>query len=100
MITVGTGVSKSISVAAVLGLTGNVLTTPFEFHHIEDEMNCFISYLHGLHDDVKIVMEATGHYHLPVLKKLLDAGLFVSVLNSYLMKKYGDNETRRGKTDK
>lgn len=100
MVAVGIDVSKSKSMAAVLSSTGEVLAAPFEFHHVEDEMDRFISYLNSLNSDVKIVMEATGHYHLPVLKKLLDAGLFVSVLNPYLMKKYGDNEIRRGKTDK
>lgn len=34
-----------------------------------------------LDSDVRIVMEATGIYHLPVATTLKDAGLFVSVIN-------------------
>ena len=45
-------------------------------------------------------MEATGHYHYPILKKLIQANLFVSVVNPYLMKKYADGVIRKGKTDK
>ncbi len=100
MIAVGIDVSKSKSTVAILNSDGEILAKPYDIHHVESDIDNLITYLHSLHDDIKIVMEATGHYHLPVLKKLHNADLFICVMNPYLMKKYGDNEIRRGKTDK
>lgn len=99
MIAVGIDVSKSKSKVAILSSDGEILAKPFDVRHIQDELSSLITKLHGFNDEVKIIMEATGHYHLPILKKLLESGFFVSVMNPYLMKKYGDNEIRRGKTD-
>ena len=100
MIAVGIDVSKSKSTVAILSSDGEILAKPFNIRHIESDIDNLITYLRSLQDDVKVVMEATGHYHLPILKKLHDSDLFVCVMNPYLMKKYGDNEIRRGKTDK
>lgn len=100
MIAVGIDVSKSKSTVAILSSDGEILAKPFSIRHVESDIDNLITYLRSLQDDVKVVMEATGHYHLPILKKLHDSDLFVCVMNPYLMKKYGDNEIRRGKTDK
>ena len=53
-----------------------------------------------LNDDVRVVMEATGIYHLPVLCYLQEKGLFVAVVNPFEMKKYRCQGLRRVKTDK
>ena len=45
-------------------------------------------------------MEYTGHYHYPVLKKLQSEGFPVCLINPYQMKKYGDVEIHKAKTDK
>jgi len=45
-------------------------------------------------------MEYTGHYHYPILKKLKDEGFPVCLVNPYQMKKYGDVEIHKSKTDK
>jgi transposase len=59
-----------------------------------------IKYIKAVDDHPIILMEATGHYHYPVLKVFLDAGLSPSLVNPYLLKKYGDAELRKAKTDK
>lgn len=100
MIAVGIDVSKSKSTVAILCSTGEIIMKPSEFHHNEQDLNQLISILNSFSDDIRIVMEATGHYHYPILKKLLYAELFVTLVNPYLMKKYGDNEIRKVKTDK
>ena len=100
MIAVGIDVSKSKSTVAILSSDGEVLAEPFNVDHVENDMNTLIDYLKEQKDSVKVLMEATGHYHLPILKKFLAASLFVSVINPYQMKKYGDTELRKGKTDK
>lgn len=100
MIAVGIDVSKSKSMVAILSSDGEIVAEPFEVYHVNDSLDNLITNLLSLNDDIKVVMEATGHYHLPILKKFLEANLFVSVMNPYLMKKYGDNQIRKAKTDR
>ena len=51
--------------------------------------------------EIRIVMEATVIYHLPILSYLQDKEYFVSVINPYVMKKFSkDNNIRGAKTDR
>lgn len=100
MIAVGIDVSKSKSTVAILDSHGTILATPFNMAHTQPEMNAFISRLKAFNEPVTILLEYTGHYHYPVLKKLQEEGFPVCVVNPYQMKKYGDVEIRKAKTDK
>ena len=100
MIAVGIDVSKSKSTVAILNSYGTVLATPFNMAHTQPEMNALVSRLKELGEPVTILLEYTGHYHYPVLKKLQDEGFPVCVVNPYQMKKYGDVEIHKAKTDK
>ena len=100
MIAVGIDVSKSKSTVAILDSYGTVQATPFTMAHTQSEMNAFIARLRELKESVTILMEYTGHYHYPILKKLQDEGFPVYVINPYQMKKYGDVEIHKAKTDK
>ena len=100
MLAVGIDVSKSKSAAAILKPDGTVHTKPFEFRHSQPEMDALIRYIKDQNQPVTILMENTGHYHYPVLKALEAAGLPVCLINAYQMKKYGDMELRKAKTDK
>ena len=100
MIAVGIDVSKSKSTVAILDSYGTVLATPFNMAHTQPEMNALVSRLKEFDEPVTILLEYTGHYHYPVLKKLQDEGLPVCVVNPYQMKKYGDVEIHKAKTDK
>ena len=100
MIAVGIDVSKSKSTVAILDSYGTVLATPFTMAHTQPEMNALIARLKELDGPVTILMEYTGHFHYPVLKKLQDEGFPVCVVNPYQMKKYGDVEIHKAKTDK
>ena len=100
MIAVGIDVSKSKSTVAILDSYGTVLATPFNMAHTQPEMNALVSRLKELGEPVTILLEYTGHYHYPVLKKLQDEGFPVCVVNPYQMKKYGDVEIHKAKTDK
>ncbi|MEY8312374.1 hypothetical protein AALA61_10370 [Oscillospiraceae bacterium 42-9] len=42
-------------------------------------------------------MEATGAYHLPLVSRFKEAGLFVSVVNPYIMKNMSSQRFVRGK---
>ena len=100
MIAVGIDVSKSKSTVAILDSYGTVLATPFNMAHTQPEMNALVSRLKAFDEPITILLEYTGHYHYPVLKKLQDEGLPVCVVNPYQMKKYGDVEIHKAKTDK
>lgn len=100
MLAVGIDVSKSKSAAAILNPDGTVHTKPFEFHHNQPEMDALIRYIKDQDQSVTILMENTGHYHYPVLKAFEAADLSVCLINAYQMKKYGDMELRKAKTDK
>ena len=100
MIAVGIDVSKSKSVVAILNADGTKHVTPFEVKHNIPELNALVKYLNELKENIVILMEYTGHYHYPILKKLNDEGFQVCLVNPFQMKKYGDTELRRMKTDK
>jgi len=53
------------------------------------------------HSDVdRIVMEATGTYYLKFATIANELGFYVSVVNPYIIKKYGEYKFKRSKTDK
>ena len=100
MIAVGIDVSKSKSTVAILNGDGSIHAKPFVVHHTADELQALSSYIKGTDEVPIILMEPTSHYHYPILKTFQDAGLAVCLINPYQMKKYGDTELRKAKTDK
>ena len=100
MIAVGIDVSKAKSTVAVLNSDGSIRAKPFTMHHTLSDMDPMVKYLNDLDESFTILMEYTGHYHYPVLKKLQEEGFPVCLVNPYQMKKYGDVEIHKAKTDK
>ena len=47
----------------------------FNMAHTQPEMHALVSRLKAFDEPVTILLEYTGHYHYPVLKKLQDEGL-------------------------
>ena len=100
MISVGIDVSKGKSTVCMLKPYGEIVCKPFEVIHTEKGLGELASMILRFDDEVKVVMEATGIYHLPVLTYLREKGIFVSVINPYKMKVYRSEDLRRAKTDK
>lgn len=100
MVSVGIDVSKDKSTVCILKPYGEIVLSRYEMNHVEAEMAELISQISLLEGEVRVVMEATGAYHFPVLHRLKEAGLFVSVINPLMMKKYAGTALRKGKTDK
>lgn len=100
MISVGIDISKGKSTVCILKPFGEVLKSPFEIEHNTKSMNEFVSTLISYEEEVRVVMEATGAYHLPVLDVLKHHNIFVSLINPLVMKKYVSTAIRKGKTDK
>ncbi len=48
----------------------------------------------------RVILEATGHYHLGLAFALVESGHAVTVLNPLLMKKFASSGIRKTKTDK
>ena len=46
---------------------GEIMCSPFEMLHGEKELNALDDLLNKLDGEIRIVMEATGIYHLPIL---------------------------------
>lgn len=100
MISVGIDISKGKSMICILKPYGEVIRKPFEISHTEKDLSELTRVIKGLDDEVRVIMEATGNYHLPVLSYLKEQEIFVSVINPLVMKKYVSTVLRKGKTDK
>lgn len=100
MISVGIDVSKGKSTACAMKPYGEIVASPFEFQHTETDLKSVCDMFHRMNDEVRIVMEATGIYHLPVATYLKEQGMFVSVVNPYEMKQYRMRGLRKVKTDR
>ncbi len=86
---------------AIINVMGEVLQTPFDIEHSRDGLEKLWDLIKDYpKDQVRFIMEATGIYHLGLLKEIQKQGYFVHVANPLLIKKYFDAEIRKGKTDR
>lgn len=101
MISVGMDVSKRKSTVAIINVMGEVLQTPFDIEHNQSGLNELFGLLKDYpKDQVRFIMDATGIYHLELLKEIQKQGYFVHVANPLLIKKYFDAEICKGKTER
>lgn len=101
MISVGVDVSKGKSTVCVLKPYGELVCSPFEVNHDQHGLEDLANLLKKLDGEVRVVMEATGIYHIPILLFLQEKEFFVSVINPFSMKKFAkDNSLRGAKTDR
>ena len=100
MVSVGIDVSKGKSTVCLMKPLGEIVAGPMEFSHVCSELKTLVKLLKSMRDDVKVVMEATGVYHLPLLTYLKENDIFTAVINPYQMKQYRVQGLRRVKTDK
>lgn len=98
---VGIDVSKNKSTVAIVNDMGKLQEKVFDIPHSQDGAAFLKEHLNNYSDgSIKIVMEATSHYHFPVLFSLQEAGYFVSVINALTIKKFCDEDLRRAKNDR
>lgn len=97
---VGIDISKGKSTVSILSEYGEVIEMPFEINHDSDGLNHLKDILNKYpKENLKIVMEETGTYHLPVLNYLLDNDFFVCADNAFKIKKHLDHDIRKVKND-
>ena len=97
---VGIDVSKGKSMVAAMRPFGEVVLSPYEVSHTDQDLRELAAKIKSLPGETRVVMEYTGYYHAPVAQVLCDSGIYVSVINPLLVKDYGNNSLRRAKTDK
>lgn len=98
---VGIDVSKGKSMVSIVSIEGEVVESPFEINHDVEGLDFFENRLNKYpKEDLKIVMEDTGTYHLPLFVFLMEKDYFVVTENALKMKKYLDRGLRKVKTDR
>ena len=94
MNSVGIDVSKGKSMIAVIRPFGEVVCSPFEVFHTSSELSKLAKRIKNLDGQTRVVMGATGNYHLPIAMALHEVGIYVSVVNAMLVHNYGNNTLR------
>ena len=100
MISIGIDVSKEKSTICILKPYGEIVRKPFDIYHTQTDLAKLATIIQGLEGEVRIVMEATGVYHLPVLTFLKERRFFVAIANPLEMKRYRCQGIRNAKTDR
>lgn len=97
---VGIDISKGKSTVAILRPYGEIVSSPFEIKHSENDISHLIQHIKSIEGESRIVMEHTGRYYEPLAQQLSHAGFFVSAINPKLIKDFGSNSLRKVKSDK
>jgi len=100
LISVGIDVSKGKSTVCILKPYGELLQRPFEIMHTLEDLTALVKTIKHFNEETRVVLEATGYYHLPILEFMKENDIFVSVVNPLVMKKYINVSLRKAKTDK
>ncbi len=100
MISVGIDVSKGESTVCIMKPGGEILKAPFKMLHTVESVLSLVHTLEAYKEETRVILEDTGHYHLPVVTLLVENGIFVCTVNALRMKKYCSQSLRRAKTDK
>lgn len=98
---IGIDVSKGKSTIAVMDASEKLQEKVFEIQHSQRGVEQLKEHLNKYMDgEIRIVMEATSHYHFPLLFSLQESGYFVCVANALTIKKFCDEDLRRAKNDR
>ena len=101
MYAIGADVSKGKSTISIVTTEGKIIEKAFEINHDQEGFDILLSKIKDYKkEEVKFLMEATGHYHLPLLNSLIENDYFVCVENALVIKKYCDIDLRKVKNDK
>jgi len=97
---VGIDVSKGKSTVSAYQWGDIVVKKPHDVPHTASALSELADSLKLLGGEVRVVMEHTGRYWLPVAQVLYESGLFVCAVNPKLVRDFGDNKLRSVKNDK
>jgi len=97
---VGIDVSDGHSTVSAFAWGDQMVMKPHDVPHTVAALRELADEIRRLPGEVRIVMEHTGRFWLPIAGALRAAGLFVSAVNPKLIRDFGDNKLRILKTDK
>lgn len=97
---VGIDVSKGKSTVTIRKPGDIIVMKPCDFKHTQSDINALIEKINSLDGETKVCMEHTGRYYEPIASRLSNAGIFVSAVNPFLIKSFGNESIRAPKTDK
>lgn len=100
MISIGIDASKGKSTICIIKPYGEIVKKPFIVEHTKESLNKLILDIQNLDGEKRFFIEATGIYHLPVYKYLIDNNFTVITINPLTMYKYASMNIRPGKTDR
>ena len=70
---VGIDVSKGKSMVAILRPYGEIVVSPFEVKHTSSNLNSLVDLIKSVDGESRIVMEHTGRYYEPIIRRLSEA---------------------------
>ncbi len=97
---VGIDVSKRKSTVTIQQPGDKVILAPRDYRHTQSSISELIATIKSLDGETKVCMEHTGRYYEAVASWLSAAGIFVSAVNPWLIKDFGNDSIRTPKTDK
>jgi len=97
---VGVDVSDGHSTVSAYTWGDLMVMKPRDVPHTVSALRKLADEIGQLPGEIRVVMEHTGRFWLPIAQTLRGAGLFVSAVNPKLIKDFGDNKLRNVKTDK
>ena len=97
---VGIDVSDGHSTISAFAWGDVMVMKPREVTHTIVALQELADEIGQLPGEVRVVMEHTGRYWLPIAQSLREAGLYVSAVNPKLIRDFRDNKLRIIKTDK
>lgn len=101
MFLVGIDVAKDKHDCFICDSEGNVLKDVFTFSNDRDGFNLLLSFMPTSSENVKVGLEATGHYSLNLINFLIDNGYSPVVFNPLQINLFRKSHTlRKTKTDK
>ena len=100
MISVGIDVAKGKSTVCIVRPFGEVLMKPKDFKHTQSELKVLADKMKMYDEEIHVIMEATGTYHLPIKSYLEEKNYDVRVINPLEMKRYRCQGIRNPKTDR
>jgi transposase len=89
-ISVGIDVSKGKSTVSAFSWDEKILIKPHDVPHTSDSLKKLATELKQLDGEVRIILEHTGRYWLPVAQALHSENLFVTAVNPKLIKDFGN----------
>lgn len=95
---IGIDIASEVHVVGVVGAEGEVVLKPTQIEETGAGHERLLELL-GDAADTLVVMEATGHYWQNVFVRLVTRGFQVAVVNPLAVRRFGESELARAKTD-